>query len=135
MGHVLLDFCCVKANFLFCVPKNLGGPRSLQEVVPARLKRGPRAETGGIFVPRVLALRTNHGGEGSGVENKLLGRQNLVLFAGKKAWRQEVVGKFVSKIKMLIDLWSEETLFSSRQKAAKIQRNRERYIYIRGRFR
>ena len=76
-----------KANFSARVPKNLGGPRPPQEVVPARLKRGPRAETGGIFVTRVFALMTDHEGEGSGVENKLLGRQNLALFAGKKAWR------------------------------------------------
>ena len=70
---------------------------------PARLKRGPRAETGGIFVPRVFALRTDleGEGEGSGVENKLLGRQNLVLFAGKKAWRREVVAKFASGATML----------------------------------
>ena len=92
MGHGLLDFCRVKANF------SAREPRPPKEVVPARLKRGPRAETGGIFVPRVLALRTNHEGEGSGVENKLLGRQNPVLFAGKKAWRREVVGKFASKV-------------------------------------
>ena len=98
MGHGLLDFCRVKANFSARVPKNLGGPRPPQEVVSAPLNRGPRAESGGIFVPRVLALRTNHEGEGSGVENKLLGRQNPVLFAGKKAGRREVVGKFASKV-------------------------------------
>ena len=66
------------------MPKNLGGLRPPQEVVPALLKRGPRAETGGIFVPRVFALMTDHEGEGSGVEDKLLGRQSLVLFARKK---------------------------------------------------
>ena len=46
-----------------------------------------------FIVPRVFALITDQDGEGSGVENKLLGRQNLgqnlVLFAGKKAWRRE----------------------------------------------
>ena len=78
MGDGPLDFCHVKANFSARVPKNLGGPRPPQEVVPASLKRGPRAETGGIFVPRDPALMTDHEGEGSGVENKLLGRQNLV---------------------------------------------------------
>ena len=90
MGHGPLDFCRVKANFSARVTKNLGGPRPPQEVVSARLKRGLRAETGGIFVPRVFALMADHEGEGSGVENKLLGRQNLVLFAGrhgvKKSW-------------------------------------------------
>ena len=49
---------------------------------------------------------TDHEGEGSGVENKLLGRQILVFFAGKKAWCREVVAKFASGATMLIDLWS-----------------------------
>jgi len=44
------------------------------------------------------------------VGNKLLGRQNLVLFAGKKAWRREVVAKFATGATMLIDLWSEEII-------------------------
>ena len=35
MGHGLLDFCRVKANFSARVPKNLGGPRPPQEVVSA----------------------------------------------------------------------------------------------------
>ena len=39
---------------------------------------------------------TDHEGEGSGVESKLLGRQILVLFAGGKTWRREVVAKFAS---------------------------------------
>lgn len=39
---------------------------------------------------------TDHEGEGSGLENKLLGRQNLVLFAGRKTSRREIVAKFVS---------------------------------------
>ena len=51
MGHGLLDFCRLKANFSARVPKNLGGLRPPQEVVPARLKRGLRAETGEILVP------------------------------------------------------------------------------------
>ena len=63
-----------------------------------------------FIVPRVFAQE----GEGSGVENKLLGRQNLgqnlVLFAEKKAWRREIVAKFASGATMLIDLWSEETI-------------------------
>ena len=58
IGHGTLDFCRVKANFSACVPKNLGGPRPPQEVVPARLKRGPRAETRGNLVPRVFAVAT-----------------------------------------------------------------------------
>ena len=35
-----------------------------------------------FIVHRVFALMTDQEGEGSGVKNKLLGRQNLVLFAG-----------------------------------------------------
>ena len=61
----------------------------------------PSVETGGILVPRVFVLMTDHEGEGSGVENKLSGRQNLVLFAGKKAWCREVVTKFASEATML----------------------------------
>ena len=53
---------------------------------------------------------TDHEGEGSRVENKLLGRQNLVLFAGKKAWCWEAVAKFASGATTLIDLWSEQTI-------------------------
>ena len=96
MEHGPLDFCRVKANFSARLPKDLGEPRPLQEVVSARLKRDPCAETGGIFVPRVFAFMTDHEGEGSGVENKLLGRQNLVLFAGRKTWRREILAKFAS---------------------------------------
>ena len=68
------------------MPKNLGGLRPPQEVASVCLKRGLRAETGGILVPRVFALITDHECEGSGVENELLRRQNLVLFAGRKIW-------------------------------------------------
>ena len=59
IGHGPLDFCRLKANFSARVPKNLGGPRPPREVVSARLKRGPRAETRGILVPRVFALMTD----------------------------------------------------------------------------
>ena len=62
-----------------------------------------------FIVPRAFAFMTNQEGEGSGVENKLLGHQNLVLFSGKKAWRREIVAKFASGATMLIDLWSEGT--------------------------
>ena len=96
IGHGTLDFCRVKANFSARVPKTLGGPRPPQEVVSARLKRGPRAETGGILVPRIFALMTDHEGEGSGVENELLRRQNLELFAGRKIWRRKIVATFAS---------------------------------------
>ena len=58
IGHGTLDFCRVKANFSARVPTNLGGPRPPQEVVPARLKRGPRAEIRGNLVPRVFTLTT-----------------------------------------------------------------------------
>ena len=78
IGHGPLDFCRVKANFSARVPKNLGGPRPPQEVVSARLKRGPRAETGGILVPtRVFAPMTGLEGEGSGLENELWGTKIL----------------------------------------------------------
>ena len=85
-----------KSKFFGPRAENLGGPRPPEEVVSARLKRGPRAETGGIFVPRVFAFMTDHDGEGSGVENKLLGSQNLVLFAGRKTWGRKIVAKFAS---------------------------------------
>ena len=86
--------------FLKNVPKKLGWPRPPQEVVSAPLKRGPRAETGGILVPRIFALMTDHEGEGSGVENELSRRQNLVLFAGRKIWRRKIVAKFASEATM-----------------------------------
>ena len=63
---------------------NLGGPSPHQQVVSARLKGGPRAETGGILVLRDVALMTDHETEGSGVDNEPSGRQNAVLFAGRK---------------------------------------------------
>ena len=38
---------------------------------------------------------TDHEGEPAmKIGNKLLGRQSLVLFAGKKAWRREVMASF-----------------------------------------
>ena len=58
IGHGTLDFYRVKANFSARVPKSLGGPRPPQEVVSARLKRGPRAETRGNLFPRAFALTT-----------------------------------------------------------------------------
>ena len=84
IGHGPFDFYRVKANFLASVPKYLGGPRPLQEVVSARLKRGPRAETRGILVPRVFALPTDQESEASGVENEPSGHLSLVLFEGRK---------------------------------------------------
>ena len=110
MGHGPLDFCRVKANFSARVPKNLSGPRPPEEVVSARLKkvRVPKLEE--FIIPRVFCLKTDQDGEGSGVENKLLGSQNLVLFAEEKVWRREIVAKFASGATMLIDLWSGETI-------------------------
>ena len=70
IGHGLLDFCRVKENFSARVPKNLGEPRPPYKVVSASLKRGPRAETRGILVPRVFALITGHESQSSGVENR-----------------------------------------------------------------
>ena len=84
-----------------------------------------------FIVPRVFALLTDQDGEGSVVEEKLLGRQNLgqnlVLFAGKKKWRREIVAKFASGATMLIDLWSEETIYLALE-SSKTQRKRERHI-------
>ena len=65
-----------------------------------------------FIVRRVFALMADQEGEASGIENKLSGHQNLaqnlVLFAGKKARRREIVAKFASGATMLIDLWSED---------------------------
>ena len=124
MGHGLLDFCRVKANFSARVPKNLGGPRPPQEVVSAPLNRGPRAESGGIFVPRVFALMTDHEGEGSGIKN-------LVLFAGRKTWRR-ICFWSNDATNMLIDLWSEETIQFALESREKFQRKRERDIALFG---
>ena len=55
MGHGRPDFCRVKANVLTRVLKSLGGPRPPQEVVLANLKRGHRAETGGIYRSQSLS--------------------------------------------------------------------------------
>ena len=99
IGHGPLDFCRVKATFSARVPKNLGGPRPPQEVVPTRLKRGPRVKTTGILIPRVFEIMTDHESEGSGVENELLRRQNLVLFASSK---------MASKNRVKIYIWSND---------------------------
>ena len=73
---------------------------------------------------------TDQEAEVSGVENKLLGRQNLgqnlVLFAGKKPWRREIVAKFPSGATMLIDLWSKDLLRVRKQQNLK---GNERSIY------
>ena len=92
IGHGTLGFCRAEANFSARVSKNLGCPRPPQEVVSARLRRGPRTETRGILVSRVM---TDHESQGSGVEN-------LVLFAG---------GKMASKNKKnsgTIRIWSND---------------------------
>ena len=101
--HGKLDFSRVKAKFSALVPKNLDGPRPPQEVVSARLKRGPRAEASGILCAHDWPWK-----------RKL---ENLVLFAGS--------GKMASKnpknsgtisiwsddaTDMLIESWSEETI-------------------------
>ena len=75
IGHGTLDFCSVKANFSARVP------RPPQEVVSARLKRGPRAETRGSLGAHDSATKA----KALGSTIKLaLGRQNLVLFARRK---------------------------------------------------
>ena len=55
-----------------------------QEAVSASLKRGPRAETRGILVPRAFGHMTDHESEGSGVENKPLGAKILFFFQERK---------------------------------------------------
>ena len=76
-GHGPLDFCRVNTNF--------------SEVVSARLKRGPRAETRNILAPRAFKQMTDHKSEGSGVENepstarkRREQRQSFCLLTGKK---------------------------------------------------
>ena len=81
----------------------------MQEVVSPPLKRGLRAETGGIFVPRVFAFKTDHEGEGSGIKNKLLRAPKSCTFGGKKDMASRNVEKFTSGATMP-HLWSEETI-------------------------
>ena len=121
IGHGTLDFCRVKANFSARVPKNLGGPRPPQEVVSARLKRGPRAETGGIFVPRIFALMTDHEGEGSGVESaKGLYFSREKRYGVEKSWQNDAT-------EMLIDLWSKETIQFALESSKTSKETREVY--------
>ena len=54
-----------------------------QEVVSARLKRGPRAETRGILVLRVFTLMTDHESEGSGVEK-------ILYFSWEERWPRRI---------------------------------------------
>ena len=99
IGHDTLDFCRVKANFSARVLKNLGGPRSPQEVVPVRLKRGRRAETRGIILsPESLRSRLCHKSEGSGVENELWDAKILYL-SREERWPRKIrriVAQFAS---------------------------------------
>ena len=97
---------------------------------PPKIRRGPRAKTTGIVIPRVFAIMTDHEREGSGVENEPLRRQNLVLFAG---------GKMASKNRgkiciwsndardMLIDLWSAENIQFALANSKIAQETREVY--------
>ena len=107
--HGTVYFSRVKANFSARVPKNLGGQRPPQEVVSARLKRGPRVETRDILVLRVFALMTVH-------ENQSSGAENLVLFAGRKMASKNPKNSGTIRIwsndatEMLIELRSEETI-------------------------
>ena len=90
-GHGPLDFCHVTANSLARVPKNLGGPRPPLEVVPARLKMGPRAQTRKTLVPRAFGQMSDHESEGSGVDQQ---RQSL---RKKNVWWQQNRGKMWAK--------------------------------------
>ena len=87
IGHGPLDFCRVKANFSARVPKNLGGPRPPREVVSARLKRGPRAETMRYSRPQSLCAYDWPGKQGLWAWKWTSGHQNLVPFR-----REEISG-------------------------------------------
>ena len=126
IGHGTLDFCRVKANFSARVPKNLGGPRPPQEVVSARLKRGPRAETGGILVPRIFALMTDHEGEGSGAESaKALYFSREKRYGVEKSWQNLLMEQRCHR--NVIDLWSEETIQFALESSKTSKETREVY--------
>ena len=71
----------------------------------------------------------DHAGEGSGFENKLLGRQHFILLAGRKTWRREIEAKFASGATMLIDLWSEETIQFMLESSKTSKETTEVYTY------
>ena len=134
IGHGTLDFCRVKANFSARVPKNLGRLRPPQEVVPARLKRGPRAETRGNLVPRVFALATLPRKRRLWGRKWALGRQNLVPFAWRKMASKNSKNSGTIRISwsndaidMLIDLWSEETIPFALENSKTSKETREVY--------
>ena len=94
IGHGTLDFCRVKANFSARVPKNSGGPRPPQEVVPGRLKRGLEV----ILSPESLRSRLCHESEGSGVENELWDAK-ILHFSREERWPRKIrkiVAQFAS---------------------------------------
>ena len=98
IGHGTLDFCRVKAIFSARVPKNLDGARPPQEVVLARLKRGPRAETRGNLVPRVFAVTTLPRKRRLWVENELWDAKILYL-SREERWSRKtrrIVAQFAS---------------------------------------
>ena len=102
IGHSMLDFCRVKANFSTRVPKNLSGPKPPQEVVSARLKRGPRAETRGNLVPRVFALTTLPRKRRLWGRKWALGRQ-ILYFSREERWPRKIrriVAQFASRATM-----------------------------------
>ena len=136
-GHGTLDFCRVKANFSARVPKNLDGLRPPQEVVPARLKRGPRAETRGNLVPRVFALTTLPRKRRLWGRKWAMGRQNLVLFAWRKMASKNSKNSGTIRISwsndaidMFIDLWSEETIQFALENSKTSKETREVYSTV-----
>ena len=62
-----------------------------------------------------------------GLKKKLLGRQNLVLFAEKKELHREIMAKFASGATMLIDLLSEETIYLELESSKTSKETREVY--------
>ena len=137
IGHGPLDFCCVKANFSARVLKNLGGPRPPQEVVSARLKRGPRAETRNILVPRVFALMNDHNMKPKALGSKMSPQGAKVLyFSREERWRRRIVAKFASGVttpeNLLIDLWLEETVQFALENSKISQETREILQHVTG---
>lgn len=74
---------------------------------------------------------TDHEGEGSGVENKLLNKPKSCTFRGKKDIASRNRGKIClwsnDATDMLIDLWSEETIQFALESSKILKERREVY--------
>ena len=88
------------------------------------------AETRSFLGPRVFALMTDHETEGSGVENEPSGRQNVVLFAGRKMAtknRGQICSQSNDATELLIDLWSEACIQFALENSKTSKETREVY--------